>query len=51
MPSRRTFELVVVTVILMAPAMATVRLWFRKHLVVSGEGVTADLARVGVQIL
>lgn len=37
MPSRRTFELIVVTVILMHPALACVRVWAEKHLAVHGQ--------------
>jgi hypothetical protein len=51
MPTRRTFELVVITVVLMAPALAMVQLWLKKHIVVTGTGVTAEAAAVGLNIL
>ena len=51
MPTRRTFELVVITVVLMAPAFAMINLWLKKHIVVTGNGVTADAAAVALQIL
>lgn len=51
MPTRRTFEMVVIVAVLIQPALAMVKLWTRKHIVVSGEGVTADAARVVTQIL
>ena len=51
MPTRRTFELVVITVVLMAPALSMIQLWLRKHVAVNGNGPTADAARVGIEIL
>jgi hypothetical protein len=51
MPTRRTFELVVITVILMAPALSMVQLWARKHLVTSATAATSDAAAVVAQIL
>jgi hypothetical protein len=51
MPTRRTFELVVITVVLMAPALAMVSLWLRKHIVTTGNTVTADAATVALQVI
>ena len=51
MPSRRTFELIVITVVLMAPAMSMIHLWARKHIVTTGTGPTADAASVVTEIL
>jgi hypothetical protein len=50
-PTRRTFELVVITIVLMAPALSMVQLWMRKHIAVTGNSATADAARVGASIL
>jgi hypothetical protein len=44
-------ELTVMVVILSQPALALVRLWLRKHIVTSGQGVTTDAARVATQLL
>lgn len=38
MPTRRVFELMVVTVILAAPALGTVKLWAKKTLSTHAEG-------------
>jgi hypothetical protein len=51
LPTRRTFELVVITVVLMAPALSMIQLWMRKHIVTTGNSATADAARVGEAIL
>lgn len=51
MPTRRTMELVVLTVVLVHPALAMVRVWLKKYVVSNGTGVGADLARAGTQIL
>lgn len=51
MPTRRTFEMVVLTVVLAQPALAMIRLWLRKHVVTTGTGAAADAARAGIQIL
>jgi hypothetical protein len=50
-PTRRTFELIVITVVLMAPAMSMVHLWARKHIAVTGEGAASDAAKAVTQIL
>jgi hypothetical protein len=51
MPTRRTFELVVITVVLMAPALSLIHLWARKHMVTTANAVTSDAAAVVTQIL
>lgn len=51
MPTRRTFEMTVLVIILMQPALAMVKLWTRKHIAVTGDGPTADAARVITQIV
>lgn len=51
MPSRRTFELIVITVVLMAPALSMVQLWARKHLVTTASAASSDAAAVVTQIL
>ena len=51
MPTRRTFELVVITVVLMAPALSMIQLWTRKHLVTTASTVTGDMAAVVNQII
>lgn len=38
MPTRRIFELMILTVILTAPAFGAVKLWARKSLVTAPEG-------------
>lgn len=48
MPNRRTFELIIVTVILLHPALSLVRIWSQKHMAVKGDqqgtGVGASVA-------
>jgi hypothetical protein len=51
MPTRRTFELVVITVVLMAPALSMIHLWARKHLATTAAGASSDAAAVATQIL
>jgi len=51
MPTRRTFELVVITVVLMAPALSMIQLWMRKHIIVTGTGPTAEAAEIIEQII
>jgi hypothetical protein len=51
MPTRRTFELIVITVVLMAPALSMINLWARKHIVVTGTGPTAEAATVVAEII
>lgn len=51
MPTRRTFELVILTIVLAQPALAMVHLWLRKHIATTSPGVSSDIARVGVEII
>lgn len=51
MPTRRTFELVVITVVLMAPALSMIQIWMRKHIATTGNSGTSDAARVVEQII
>lgn len=51
MPNRRTFELVVIMTVLLQPALHMVNLWMRKHIATTGNGVTADAARVVEEVL
>jgi hypothetical protein len=51
MPTRRTFELVVITVVLMAPALSMIHLWARKHLATTANTASSDAAAVVTQIL
>ena len=50
MPNRRTFELIVVTVILLHPALSLVRIWSQKHLSVKGEQGTGVGASVAAEL-
>ena len=51
MPTRRTFELVIITIILAQPALAMIHLWARKHLATAAAGATADAAAVVTQVI
>jgi len=52
MPTRRTFELIVITVVLMhAGALSMVKLWARKHLATTANAATSDAAAVVTQVL
>lgn len=51
MPTRRDMELTVIVVVLMAPALAMIHLWARKHLVTTASNATADAAQVVTEIL
>ena len=52
MPTRRTFELIVITVVLMAPALHMVQLWARKNLVINGSGTAVgDASHVVAELL
>ena len=44
-------ELIVITVLLMQPALHMVNLWMRKHIVTTSPGVTSDAARVVEELL
>jgi len=52
MPTRRIFELIVITTVLIFPARATVRLWAKRQLGSQPEGSLAhNLGQVVVTIL
>lgn len=51
MPTRRTFELVVITVVLLAPALSMIQLWARKHLATAAAGASGEAAAVVTEIL
>lgn len=51
MPNRRTMELIVIVSVLLQPALHMVNLWMKKHIVTTGNSVTADAARVVEEVL
>jgi hypothetical protein len=51
MPTRRDMELDVIVVALMIPVLAMFHLWARKHIAVSSNPATADVARVATNII
>ena len=51
MPTRRTFEMTVIVVVLMAPAFAMVQLWLKKHIAVTGTGPTAEAATIALNTI
>jgi len=51
MPTRRTFELIVVTVVLLTPVLSMARIWAAKHLATSGNDSTAVGAEVALHVL
>ena len=51
MYNRRIMEGVVLTVILLVPALSMVKLWAQKHIVIHGSGPLAEAASVVEQIL
>jgi hypothetical protein len=52
MPTRRVFELVVVTSVLLTPALGTVKMWAKKTLATSNEGtVSHGLGQILVVLL
>lgn len=46
MPTRRTMELVIVTVVLMHPVIRMARIWAHKHLATSSNPATGTVAEV-----
>ena len=46
MPTRRTMELVIVTVVLMHPVIRMARIWAHKHLATSNNETTGVVAEV-----
>lgn len=51
MPTRRTFELIVVTVVLLHPVLSMARIWAAKHLATSGNDSTGVGAEVALHVL
>lgn len=51
MPTRRTMELVVVTVVLLHPVVSMARIWLAKHLRTSSNDTTTAAAEVAATIL
>lgn len=51
MPTRRTMELVVITVVLLAPVLSMAHLWARKHLATTTNAATSDAAAVVTQLI
>ena len=51
MPTRRTFELIVVSVILLHPVIRMAHIWASKHLVTSSNPSTGTAAEVVLQIV
>ena len=51
MPTRRVFEMTVIVVVLMAPALSMIHLWARKHLATTATGAAADAAQVVTEII
>ena len=51
MPTRRDFELMVIVVLLIHPALSVVRLWCEKHLAThGGEAGGSAAASVGAEL-
>jgi hypothetical protein len=51
MPTRRTMELVIVTVVLLHPVIRMAHIWAAKHLATSTNSSTGTAAAVAIQIL
>jgi hypothetical protein len=51
MPTRRQFEMTVIVVILLGPALSMVHLWLKKHLATTASAAGADVAFVADQVL
>lgn len=51
MPTRRQMEMTVITVVLLLPVISMLHLWARKHIIVTGNGPTAEAAAVVTQII
>ena len=50
MPTRRTFELIIVTTVLLHPVIRMARVWAAKHLATSSNPATGVVAEV-VQVV
>lgn len=51
MPTRRTMELIIVTVVLLHPVIRMAHVWAAKHLATSNNPSTGVAAEVALQIL
>lgn len=51
MPTRRTMELVIVTVVLLHPVIRLAHVWAAKHLATSGNEQTGTVAEVVLNIV
>jgi hypothetical protein len=51
MPTRRTMELIVVTVVLLHPVIRMAHIWAAKHLATSANQSTGVAAEVALQIV
>lgn len=50
MPTRRMFELMIVTIVAMKPVGGLVKLWAHKALITQPAGPVREVAKVGVVI-
>lgn len=50
MPTRRTFELIIVTVVLLHPVIRMAHIWAAKHLATSNTDATGVAAEVVLQV-
>jgi len=50
MPTRRIFELTVVTVVLLHPVIRMAHIWAAKHLATSSNDTTGTVAEVVLQV-
>lgn len=51
MPTRRTMELVIVTVVLLHPVLRLAHLWASKHMATSANQGTTAAAEVAITVL
>lgn len=51
MPTRRTMELIIVTVVLLHPVIAAARVWAGKHMMTTANPATHVAAEVGATVL
>lgn len=50
MPNRRTFELIIITTILLHPAMSLIRVWAQKHMATTSNESTGVGASVAAEL-
>ena len=50
MPNRRTFELMVVTIVLVHPVIRMARIWAAKHMATAGPGPASTAAEVVLHV-